>query len=129
MSQSITECYRVLQSVRECYRLLQSITEYCRVLQSITEYYRLLQSITECYRVLESVTECYRVLKSISHKSCVSINHTHHSGELPRAKRPTKPSTRSRVVLKCVTNFFTPLLCVRLRSPCRRRSLKLSLKM
>ena len=25
--------------------------------------------------------------KTVLHKSCVSINHTHHSGELPRAKR------------------------------------------
>ena len=41
MSQSITECYRVLESVTKCYRVLQSVTE--------------------CYRVLQSVTECYRV--------------------------------------------------------------------
>ena len=47
MSQSVTECYRVIQSVTERYRVLQSVTECYRVLQSITEYYRVLQSITK----------------------------------------------------------------------------------
>ena len=57
MSQSITECFRVLQSVRECYKVLQSVTGCYRVLQNVTECNRMLLIVTECYRVLQSNTK------------------------------------------------------------------------